>query len=130
MIPRLIHAIDVLLEQLDEAATPVDPEFREPTGNGGATFGTPVGLHAQITWGTKDEYRRSPGGDEYQADGHLTFLHSELEARGLELHKGDRVSAPADKTYRYRVVSAEPAGHYHGRPLLVKAMFKRLEGND
>jgi hypothetical protein len=130
VIARLIHPIDVLVEQLDAPATAIDPEFREPADAAGATFRPPVSIRAQITWGTKDEFRRSAGGDEYQADGHFTFLASHLEWLGITLHKGDRVSATADRTYRYRVVAVEPAGHYHGQPHLVKAHFKRLEGND
>jgi hypothetical protein len=130
MIPRLVHPIDVLVEQVDSVATTVDADFREPVNAAGAVFRPPVQLRAQITWGTKDEFRRSPGGDEYQSDGHLTFLRAELDARGIQLHKGDRVEATADQTYRYRVVAVEPAGHYNSRPYLVKAIFRRLEGND
>ena len=130
MIPRLIHPIDVLVEQLDSTATTIDGDFREPVNAAGAVFRPAVLLRAQVTWGTKDAFRRSPGGDEYQADGHLTFLRADLDALGTELHKGDRVRAAADQTYRYRVVALEPAGHYNSRPSLVKAMFKRLEGND
>jgi hypothetical protein len=129
MVPRLIHPIEVSVERVDVAATPIDPEFREPTGEG-VRFLPPVVLPAQITWGTKDELRRSSGGDQYQADGHFTFLRADLDARGLQLHKGDRVFAEANQTYHYRIVSVEPAGHYHGRPHLVRAMFRRLEGND
>src|SRR5207245_5224511 len=77
MIPRLIHPIDVLVEQVDSTATAIDADFREPVNATGAVFRPAVQLRAQITWGTKDEFRRSPGGDEYQADGHLTFLRAD-----------------------------------------------------
>jgi hypothetical protein len=130
LIPRLIHPVDVLVDQVDIATTTIDTDFREPVNPGGATFRPSVRLRAQNTWGAKDEFRRSMGGDEFQADGHLTFLRADLDAAGVQLHKGDRISAAADQTYRYRVVAVEPAGHYNGRPYLVKAMFKRLEGND
>jgi hypothetical protein len=130
VIPRLIHSIDVIVEQLDATATAIDADFREPENAQGASFQPPLHLRAQITWGTKDAFRRSPGGDEYQADGHFTFLRADFIALGIWLRKGDRVSAAADQTYRYRVVSVEPAGHYNGTYYLVKALFKRLEGND
>ena len=130
MIPRLIHPIQVLVEQVDVEATEVDPDFRESRSMQGATFQPGTCLAAQIRWGAKDEYRRSLGGDEYKADGHFTFLVDELARVGLTLHKGDRVSSVADQTMRYRITEIRPAGHYHGRHYLIEAVFKRLEGND
>lgn len=126
--PRLIHPVDVELEQLSRSTTVVDDEFREPIQQGDRS--TRVTLQAQPKWGFDDKNIPTKLGSDSEADGYFLFRTDQLATAGVTIQQGDRfvsVGSGANKRdIDVYVVRLQPMGHYTDQlgNTLLRAWFK------
>jgi hypothetical protein len=122
MIPRIIQPVTVRVEQVNGPATTVDPVFGEPVG---PVARTPIDLPGQVRELRGDALTMTSGGASplSNAVGRIVFDRLTLEARGVTLHKGDRITAIAGRVVDFRVLRMENHGYYRGAPYLVHAYY-------
>lgn len=114
MRPRLIHPVEVVIEQVDADATVVDPDFEQPVG---AVVREPVTLHAQQRLTRGNVLRQGAAGADplSNAVGHLVFEIDALTAAGVTLRVGDRITRIGTEALDYRVLALEDRAPYSGR---------------
>lgn len=91
---------EVLIQSVDVAATSTDPLYDEPATT--TTFTDPVAVRARVKLG-KDRLVL-PGGEDIEIDGRITMRTDELQAKGLAVDVGARVTFQGE---RYTVVHRE-----------------------
>ncbi len=79
MIPRIVHPVVVVVEQIDPASQVLDSVFNQPIGTPTKLTRT---LRGQVKTGRSQSLQMNPGGAETTAnsDGHVVF-----EKRALDL---------------------------------------------
>lgn len=118
MIPRLIHPVDVVVQQVNGAGTTIDADFREPIGTVATTS---VTLSGQLSEGRGRSLAMGAGGDTPTANstGHVVFEIDALavanDGAGVVLHIGDRITSIAGGTVNHRITRIEDKAHYRGR---------------
>jgi hypothetical protein len=110
--PRLIQPVEVEVRQIDTENTVYDEQTRAPVGQ--VLWQDPVVLHAQVYDGDTDRARAQMGGIREESEGHLTFLAEELDAAGVTLARGDRISKIAGRETDLYIERLRYAGHYTG----------------
>jgi hypothetical protein len=122
MIPRLIHPVIVVVEQIDPASQTVDAVFRQP-------IGTPVKitrtLRGQVKTARAQSLQPTAGGNSPVAnsDGHVTFAAGDLTRAGVTLNPGDVIVSEGGVAVRHRITRTEPHGTYGGVHHLLLAFF-------
>lgn len=113
MRPRLIHPVEVVLEQIDADATMVDADFEQPVGE---VVREPVTLRAQQRLTRGNLLRQGAAGADplSNAVGHLVFEIDALAAAGVTLRVGDRITRIGTETLDYRVLALEDRAPYAG----------------
>lgn len=124
MIPRLIHPVVVVVEQIDPASQTIDSVFQQPVGVPAKLTRT---LRGQVTTKRAQSLQMNSGGAEGTAnsDGHVVFEKAALEAASVTLHAGDVIVAEGGVTVRHRITRVEPHGTYAGVHHLLLAYFTR-----
>lgn len=114
MIPRLIHPVEIVVEQVDPALTTIDATFNEPVGTPAVRT---VTLSGQIREKSGQELRMRPGGADALANstGHVVFDIDALEAAGVVLAVGNRIVSVAGAPTKHRVLKIDDHAHYAGR---------------
>lgn len=114
MIPRLIHPVDVVLAQVNAGGTTVDAVYEQPAG---PVATTPVTVRAQVKTAKGQSLRMTPGGASAvpQTEGHLVCEIDALDAAGVTLHVGDRITSVAGRAVNHRVTRLEDHAVYSGR---------------
>jgi hypothetical protein len=109
---------EVLLQSVDAAATQADPLYDEPVS--ATAFTDPVPVRARVK--LEKERLVLPGGEEVEIDGRVTARTDELEAKGLALEVGARVTFGGE---RYTVVHREARAEVAERFLLTRAAVRK-----
>jgi len=124
MIPRLVHPVAVVVEQVDPAAQTIDPVFQQPIGTPAKLTRT---LRGQVRTARAQSLQMGAGGAEptTNSDGHVTFEASALAAAGVTLRAGDVITSEGGFAVRHRILRVEPHGTYGGVHHLVLAFFAR-----
>lgn len=124
MVPRLIHPVTVIVEQIDAAAQTVDSVFREPVG---AAPKRTLTLRGQVVTRRSQSLQPSAGGDNgtSNSDGRVVFETAELAAAGVSLHPGDVIVSEGGLAVRHRITRVEGHGTYDGVHRLLYAHFTR-----
>ncbi|MBI2192031.1 MAG: hypothetical protein HYU36_08610 [Planctomycetes bacterium] len=109
---------EVLVQAVDAASTQADPLYDEPAST--KTFTDPVPVRARV----KREKERLvlPGGEAVEIDGRITVRTDELEAKGLALDVGARVTFQGE---RYTVVHREARAEVAERFLLTRVAMRK-----
>ena len=117
MRPRLIHPLPVILEQLNRGGTDWDPDFDEPV-EGEATYDDPVTLSGQVNYSAVSQL--VTGGSAWLKDsiGRLVFLKADLEAAGITLGIGDKITSIDGREVAYYILEPRPQGHYDTATLI------------
>ena len=114
MIPRLIHPIEVVLSQVNRIGTTYDEIFREPVG---AVATTTITLQGQLRELRGQSLKQTGAGADpvSNALGRVVFEVAALDAAGVTLHLGDRITSLGGRSVNYRVLRLEDHAHYQGR---------------
>jgi len=111
---------EVLVQSVDTATTTVDPLYGEPVAE--KRFTDPIPVRARIK--LEKERLVLPGGEDIEIDGSITVRSDELEAQGLSLEIGARITFQGE---RYTVVHREARAELGEEFLLVRvAVVKEM----
>jgi len=104
---------EVLVQSVDTASTAVDPLYGEPVQE--KRFTDPVAVRARIK--LEKERLVLLGGEDIEIDGRITVRSDELDAQGLSLEIGSRITFQGE---RYTVVHREARAELGEEFLLVR----------
>jgi len=104
---------EVLVQSVDTASTTVDPLYGEPVAE--KQFTDPVPVRARLT--LEKDRLVLPGGEDIEIDGRITVRSDELEALGISLEIGSRLTFQSE---RYTVVHREARAELGEEFLLVR----------
>lgn len=114
MRPRLIHPVEVVIEQVDADATVIDPDFEQPIGE---VVRVALTLRAQQRLTRGNMLRQGAAGADPLANavGHLVFEIEALERASQSPRVGDRITRIGLEAVDYRVLAIEDRAPYAGR---------------
>jgi len=120
--PKLIHPVDVVLEQVDDGETAWDDQAREPVFQ--AAHSAAVTLKGQASYGSSADLSFERAGRRENESGYVLFRTADLEAAGVALRPNDRITKVGNVDHDVYITRLEPKGHYpkFGHTL-VKAYF-------
>ena len=130
MLPRLIHPIPIYLRQKALDATPLfDHNMHEPIGQVHRDL-KPIRLLAQVMINDTDSASPTQGPITESSNGYVLFLTRDLNARQLEINRGDRILKIGDgdngRDVDLYIIKLMWRGHYPraAGPTLLKAFFE------
>lgn len=128
-LPRLLHPIQVTVQQIDRDATIYDEETREPVQKVQRKIDTT--LSAQVSWGRTKDLNASAGGVREEADGYVVFRYVDLAAKQITLQLNDRLIKMGHVVTDVYLIKLQPFGHYGDQngPALIKAFFASRESS-
>lgn len=109
---------EVLVQSVDVASTQADPLYDEPVSAKVLTDPVPVRARVKL----EKERLVLPGGEAVEIDGRVTVRTDELEAKGLALDVGARVTFQGE---RYTVVHREARAEVAERFLLTRVAVRK-----
>jgi hypothetical protein len=120
--PSLHFPVMVELRQLNRAATKWDDKAREPVGH--VVRDPAVAILAQVQYNRIEEPIPDFLGVRHDSRGYLVFLWRDLNAAGLTVARGDKITKIGNRDVSYFVSYFEDCGHYEefGATML-KAFF-------
>ena len=107
---RLIHPIRCEITPIDKTSTEYDDEAGEPIG--APHYSTPFSISAQIQWSRKDSPTAARSGVQLKSAGYILVKFAELERRGLEINRGDKITKMGKVDTVLYVTGFELAAHY------------------
>jgi hypothetical protein len=111
---------EVLVQSVDAASTQTDPLYDEPSSM--KVFTDPVPVRARVK--LEKERLVLGGGEAVEIDGRVTVRTDELEAKGLALDVGARVTFQGE---RYTVVHREARAEVAEKFLLTRVAVRKEE---
>jgi hypothetical protein len=111
---------EVLAQSVDAASTEKDPLYDEPSS--AKVFTDPVPVRARVK--LEKERLVLGGGEAVEIDGRVTVRTDELEAKGLALDVGARVTFQGE---RYTVVHREARAEVAEKFLLTRVAVRKEE---
>jgi len=111
---------EVLVQSVDAASTTADPLYDEPVA--AKVFTDPVPVRARVK--LEKERLVLGGGEAVEIDGRVTVRTDELEAKGLALEVGARVTFQGE---RYTVVHREARAEVAEKFLLTRVAVRKEE---
>ncbi|MGE5528064.1 MAG: hypothetical protein ACM3X6_02850 [Patescibacteria group bacterium] len=121
MRPRLVHPVACKIQRIDQAATQIDPVFREPVG--GTDYQEPVEIRAQVKFSRHAQQNMVPGGDSPLSAGSLIMEREEYDRLGGFV-AGDKITEIAGEAVDLYLIEVQPAGVYSGRAWLMRLVFE------
>ena len=120
---RLLHPVDVVIEQMDRPNTQYDSRAKEPIRQ--VSRKSSVQLRAQVLWITENEQMKVSGGITLSDDGYLLFEQRDLDAQSITLQPGDRITQIGALTGQNLFFTKfRPMGHYPGGHQLLRGYFE------
>ncbi len=122
-VPRLLHPVKIVIEQLDESNTIYDEDTREPIKQSTRVLRDPI--DGQVAWEIKDNVVLTEGGTRLDAKGYILFRYIDLNRENIILAKQDKIIKIGWQEVNLYIVAFKPAGHYtdQGGATMVKAYF-------
>lgn len=124
-IPFLVQPVDVVVEQLDADATVYDENAREAIGQ--VARSDAITLSAQISYGKTDGPAwkfGGQGGVSSDSTGRVAFLKRTLDAAGVTLARGDRITSVAGNVQNLYLTEEKLTGHMSGATNLIVWRFE------
>lgn len=109
---------EVLIQSVDTTSTQADPLYDEAVATKAFTDSIPVRARVKL----EKERLVLPGGEAVEIDGRVTVRTDELEAKGLALDVGARVTFQGE---RYTVVHREARAEVAERFLLTRVAVRK-----
>lgn len=122
--PRLLHPVDVQIEQINTGTTRYDEDAREPIQQ--AARNTTVTIKGQAKYGSSKNADYESGGLRENERGYILFREKDLSAASVTLAINDRIKKVGRVNHDSYITRLEPTGHYgqFGGNTLVKAYFE------
>lgn len=122
-IPRLLHAVDIIVERIDRASTLYDDDAREPISQ--AERKTSITIPGQVKWASQYSLEMTKAGARENSSGYVLFRKVDLDTAGVTLQDNDRIAKMGHVECDLYVDRMEWCGHYadQGGPALLKAFF-------
>lgn len=114
-IPFLVQPVDVIIEQLNEGSTVYDENAREAIGQ--VARAAPITLSAQVSYSKTDGPSwkfGGQGGVSSDSLGRVAFMKRTLDAAGITLARGDRITSIAGNAQNLYLTEEKLAGHFSG----------------
>ena len=123
MLPKLIHPVNVTIEQIDRAGTYYDEDAREPIQTVGR--GSEKIIPGQISWVEQLALSMSKTGASENARGYVLFRKVDLDAASVTLQINDRILKMGHVETDVYIDELKWMGHYPDQngPALVRAYF-------
>jgi len=109
---------EVMVQSVDTSSTQIDPLYGEPVSS--KSFTDPVPVRARVK--LERERLVLGGGEEVEIDGKVTVRTDELEAKGLVLDVGSRLTFQGE---RYTVVHKEARAEVADNFLLTRVDVRK-----
>lgn len=112
--PPLIEPIDVVIAQIDKTNTRYSGGVSGRRESKNFTiFKTPVTIPAQVVFGNKDQETNFSGlGADEQVAGYLVVRFIDLQALGVDLKRGDKITSLSDEDLFLLHSSNKPAAQF------------------
>lgn len=110
VLPRLLHPVPVLIEQISHDESLYDDEAREPIQQ--ATRSSVVTIPGQVKYGSSREASFHLGGLRENERGYVLFRQVDLDAQSVTLKINDRIVKIGQITQSADITRIEPMGHY------------------
>ena len=126
-IPNLINPIDVKIEQIDKSSTFYDDDVREEIQI--VRRRTTVTMKGQVKWDFEMSLKPGAGGAQEDASGYALFRFIDLDAKGIQIERGDRFIELGGRPANVYVVKTQPTATYGDTngPTMLKAFFSDRE---
>lgn len=127
MLPARMNLTSIRIRQ--ERATSAlhdDPVYRAPRTE--ARWGAEIELRCQLELDAYNSFAATRSGSAERSSGHATFRKAHLDAKGVTLGVGDRITGILDRAgvfaaTEFRVLQVRPTGRLRN-PLLIIAEFR------
>ena len=128
-LPRLLHPVNITVQQIDRDATIYDEETREPVQK--VSRNTDTVIPGQALWVRQKDMIASPGGVREEAEGYVLFRYADLKRMGITLALNDRIIKVGHLAVDVYVIKLMPMAHYADQngPALVRAYFASRESS-
>jgi hypothetical protein len=122
-LPRLLHPVPIVIEQISKATTFYDEDAREPIQ--AAARSSQETVQGQVKWEGDLALDVAAGGAQEGAQGYVLFRYTDLAAKGITLAQNDRIVKIGQQEVDVYVTKLRPVGHYPDQSgaSLVKAFF-------
>jgi hypothetical protein len=122
-VPRLLHPVPVVVEQIDRQATAYDDDAREAVQV--VARKVTFTMSGQVKWISDMTLEAAKEGAIERASGYVLFSLAELRAVDKMIVRGDRFASIGGRACNVFVERTEPTAHYPdlGGPGLLKAHF-------
>lgn len=122
-LPRLIHPVDIVVEQIDRSQTYYDDEAREPVQQ--IERSAQVTLPGQVKWEEQFGLEQKKSGVRETSRGYVLFRKADLDGQSVVLQLNDRIVKMGHVETDVYLDSLEWLGHYQDQsgPSLQKAFF-------
>jgi len=122
-VPRLLHPVPVVVEQIDRQATAYDRDAREAVQV--VARKVTFTMSGQAKWISDMSLEAVKEGAIERASGYVLFSLAELRAASRMIVRGDRFTSIGGRDCDAYVERTEPTAHYPdlGGPGLLKAHF-------
>jgi len=123
VLPRLIHPVDVIVEQVDHSTTYYDEDAREEIQIVGRDVQKTV--QGQIKWVEQQALSYEKAGVGEGSRGYVLFRKVDLDAASITLQPNDRIKKMGHVDTDVYINRLEWLGHYPDQsgPALIKAYF-------
>ena len=108
--PKLIHPVPVTVRKFAWDKTGWDDKAREPIGH--AVRDRAVVLSGQVKYKSIEEPTPEFAGVRRESKGYVIFRYIDLEAAGVTLERGDKITKIGNRNVTYFVEYFEDAAHY------------------
>lgn len=125
MLPNLVHPVPVTMEPIDRVSTPMNRRAREPVQ--AAARAAAVIVIGQLSASLRIKAQRNSRlGRVEGEEGYVLFRVFDLNAKGVDLQEGDRVTKIGIYELNVYVHRVEPVGNYPDQsgPSLLKAFLR------
>ena len=121
MFPNRMNLVEIVVKKLSKTKTHWDDDFEEPVGKKDRTV--EVTVMGQPNLAARRFERRDPSrtGDREPSNARITFRKSDLESKGVEIAKGDRVVKIGSLETDFLVAEVRPESPLDEEFLLVVA---------
>lgn len=122
-IAHLIHPVPVVIEQINRSATLYDHDAREEVQVVARTVA--IEVSGQVKWTADMALATHKEGASEDESGYVLFSLVELDAIGVSIVRGDKITSIGGQDCAVYIERTEPCGHYSdmGGATLLKAYF-------
>ena len=126
--PRLIHPVNVVIQQIDRTATNWDPDFKEPIDEEDVAYQDPVTLKGQVNYMSFEQMVSAPASWVKDSIGRIVFRKKDLTAAGITLDLMDKIISIDGEDVTLFILEARPQGHYQHSTLIFAFFGEKFVG--